>query len=538
MRLPGGNQNIGVQSLGREQLDDGSGRAKAGLAAVVVEEVDQYQERKTRHQLSLSDAALVTKDSDFSKKYDGQEQIRVSDLPKVMQKEYASENTVPAFEVRAALYEREMGEFLNEQAERIGNEHARAEWLIRQKGNLDSHVASRYVKRDQEQIAYNNKEAISAAEEAVDGGMYAVGISLIRNSDLDKVTQDEMVNGIEKQQESDVISDMVSVGDLEGLKQELQILNSKDYDGAFTSDERVTQKKKVRAEIKYLVDEDKAIVIGNKSDAHVQKLMADPDMTAGEQNAFIDGIKDDEVKVETRKRMKSARIERKRIEDKDKRDKSENYLEDFWKNPTAEKLAAAPDMASRIAAGNFLNQHASGKPPETDVLVYQDVRAKILARDSSVILAHYKDKLSESRFTELVRLQQTAPDDPTFTSAQSLGADINDVISSTGIPVKTSGKKSEKQIRMTDYLQRGIEAEELATGKKLAPTARKDLLRSMSVEYTTKFENDWFSHDYDFNDIVENIPEPRLRYIESRLRANGISVNPEEIHEYNKANPE
>jgi hypothetical protein len=538
MRLPGGNQNIGVQSLGREQLDDGSGRAKAGLAAVVVEEVDQYQERKTRHQLSLSDAALVAKDSDFSKKYDGQEQIRVSDLPKVMQKEYASEDRVPAFEVRAALYEREMGEFLNEQAERIGNEHARAEWLIRQKENLDSHVAKRYVKRDQEQIAYNNKEAIAAAEEAVDGGLYAVGISLVRNSDLDNVTQDEMVNKFEKQEESDVISDMVSVGDLEGLKLMNQMLSSNDYDGAFDANERMTAMKAIRAEIKYLVDEDKAIIIGNKSDAHVQKLMADPDMTAGEQNAFIDGIKDDEVKVETRKRMKSARIERKRIEDKDKRDKSENYLEDFWKNPTAEKLAAAPDMASRIAAGNFLNQHASGKPPETDVLVYQDVRAKILARDSSVILAHYKDKLSESRFTELVRLQQTAPDDPTFTSAQSLGADINDVISSAGIPVKTSGKKSEKQIRMTDYLQRGIEAEELATGKKLAPTARKDLLRSMSVEYTTKFENDWFSHDYDFNDIVENIPEPRLRYIESRLRANGISVNPEEIHEYNKANPE
>jgi hypothetical protein len=390
------------------------------------------------------------------------------------------------------------------------------------------------VKRDQEQIAYNNKEAISAAEEAVDGGMYAVGISLVRNSDLDQVTQDEMVNKFEKQEESDVISDMVSVGDLEGLKLMNQMISSNDYDGAFDANERMTAKKAIRAEIKHLVDEDKAIVIGNKSDAHVQKLMADPDMTAGEQNAFIDGIKDDEVRVETRKRMKSARIERKRTEDKDKLDKSENYLEDFWKNPTAEKLAAAPDMASRIAAGNFLNQHASGKPPETDVLVYQDVRAKILARDSSVILAHYKDKLSESRFTELVRLQQLPPDTPEFTYAQGLGADIKDVVANSGIYINPAGKKSKSQIRMSDYLQRGVEAEELSLNRKLRPSERTELLKSMAITYKAKINDDWLSDNHEFKDIVEGWPEGRVREIQSKLQAAGLDSNPEELYFYHK----
>ena len=180
MKLPGGNQNLGVQSLGRENLDDGTGAAKARLAGVVVDEVSRYQARKTKHQISMQNANLVIAESDFSSKNDALTYYEYKDLSPEMQGRFSGTEPVPAYELRSELYEAKMRKDIETGAAEITDTRASEVWTATQLANLSRQVSARNLERDKEQTTFQNSQGMAKVTELASGGKHDAAIVVLK----------------------------------------------------------------------------------------------------------------------------------------------------------------------------------------------------------------------------------------------------------------------------------------------------------------------------------------------------------------------
>jgi hypothetical protein len=527
MKLPSGGQNLGVQSLGRES-GDSTARGKLELVNAVVGQVDAYQERKSRHQTALADARIATWDSDFRRKYDGLDHIEVADLPKAMQKEYASETRVPAFEVRARLYEEGLQEAMNDASETISDERVRGEWYIGKQAAASSKVAERYIQRDEQQIDFYKKEAISAADEAVDEGHYAVARHLIQSSELDSVEKKDRIRLIDGAEEQSMVNDTLRTGSIDDVRELHQLYASKKYDGAFDSAQALQAKNALKTRLEFLTDAEKKAEIGNKAEEFVKKAMADNTISASERQAIIDGIKDDDVRQEARRRFTAAKAAEKRAEAEELKEKQDAYLESFRDFPDPERFAAAPDIQSENEARRYYNQIVSGKKKVTDLNVYQDLRQKILdGKDVNLSLS--MSKLTDTDYKELVRLQQA--DDDEMKSAQSLNAEINSVMIEMGMNLKSGTKITEEQNRIYYLINSELQIEAALRDKPLTWQERQAVYDRLQMEFV-KEKDLWFDEEFGLEDVVKDIPTARIREIQAALRAGGYEVNAANIKAY------
>lgn len=523
MRLPVGNQNLGVQSLGRESGETAA-RGKIEMANAITGQIDAYQERKTRHQTALADARIATAEADVRRKYDGLDHIEVADLPKSLQKEYASETRVPAFEVRARLYEEEMGAALNDAAELIGNKNARSEWQLGKRSVISSKVAERYIERDQQQIDFYKKEAVAAAKEAVDDGHYEVARHLIQESELDSVEREEALKNIGIAQEQSLVDDTLRTGTIEDVQELHQVYASKKYDGEFDSNQALQAKQKLKTRLEFLKNERDKREIGEKAEGFVNKALADEEMSATEQLAIIDGIKDDEVRQEARRRYQARKAAIKAAELEEKTNKQNSYLESYRENPT-DDFSGAPDLASEQEARRHLNLVTTGQKKETDLKLYQKLRQDILD-GKKVNLELHMSQFTDTDYKELVRLTQADSDQ--MKSAQSLDGEIKSVMTEMGVSVQSTAKASEEQTRIYYLINSELQYEAAAKGGELNFEERQKVYDRIQLRYV-KESSWWFPSEEGIEDVVQDIPLPELRAIQAGLRARSVPVTAETI---------
>jgi hypothetical protein len=259
--------------------------------------------------------------------------------------------------------------------------------------------------------------------------------------------------------------------------------------------------------------------------------MADPDMTATEQNEVVDGIKDQEVRVETRKRLSDARSEQKRIKAEEKKEKDTNDLNEF-RRTLDRTLYAGMSLEAEKEARAYYRTVVSGTPRSTNVIVYQQLRKLILeGRDVNLEL-NFSD-LDDTDYKDLARLQQLPPGDPDLTSAQGLAKDIENALIASDVPMGVGIKKTKIQIRLADMIQREVTAYELANGKMLNPAERKNVIKNMLIEHRTKGTSFFgFDQEVEMDDVIKDIPEGTLRVIEAELRDLNAPINTKSIYEW------
>jgi len=529
MKLTGA-QSGSVQSLGRES-GVSSSTGKANLALAIADEVDVYQQRKAKHQSSLSDAALVTWDSDFKKKYDGQERINVADLPKAMQNEYATETDVPAFEVRATLYEQQLGEFLATQSETISNKRTRDEWLLNKKSVGSQHIAQRYVNRDNEQREYYNKEAVQAATEAADNDQYPTAIALINNSDLDGVEKKKLVHGIEKQQESNLVDDMILSKDIEGLKKMSAMLSSSDYDGPFKDEaERLTLKNKIKSNIATFRNEFEKYEVWGKAQGKVHTIV-NSGKTRTEQLADARAIKNEQTAKETVRQLKLRHAEEDAADAKELKTKKEDWWEKMKATPSDELFSSAPDAATESAGRTWLAQRLKEGAIKTDLKAYHEVNSKIL-NGQFVELMDYQGKLSDSDFKKMSdRLNN--PESALTRSGMSVDREIKNRLFDMGISADAYTKnsaKGEAARAMYEVLNTEFALATEARGQTLTVRERTELFDRVTMATNKEKDSDYKLFTVAGDDIaLKDIPEGELQELVEALRMSGRQVTAENI---------
>lgn len=525
MKLPVGGQRVAVQSLGRERAASTAGAV--ALADSVAGVVDDYQERKAKHQVSLADARLATWDSDFRKRYDGLDQIQISDLPKHLQKEYASESAVPAFEVRARLYEEELQAALNETADTISNKSVRDEWHMGKQVAAQSRIASRYEERNRQQVDYYNKEALAAADEAVREGHYPIAIHMIESSSLDKVAKDEAKLKVNQAQEQNLVDETLRAGTTDEVRQLHQLYASKDYDGPFDPAMALQAKRALSARLGHLTEVERKQEVGIKAEGAVRQALADPDMPASEQNAMIDAIKDDDIRQEARTRIKARRAEAKRVSELEKAQSESSFLERFRANPDISMIAEAPTYEAEKEARSFYSNHASGKASVTDWTHYRKLRRDVLD-GKNVNLDLHHSKLGNTELKELIKLQQAGPDSPMSKAALTVDQDIDARLQEMGYATNeitkgsTRGKRASSMYRVFDT-ELAIAQEQ--KGEELSARERRELFDQVQIQTSANPEAVFEFMGIKFGDedlSLDDIPEDEIPKIIIELRKMGV----------------
>lgn len=521
MKLPGQN-NMPVQSLGRERAPSIAG--EMSLVSAVTDQVDQYQQRKAQHQQALADAAMATWDGDFKKKYDGVDAIEVDSLPRHLQKDYAGKTSVPAFEVRARLYEEESSQRLNEIAETIDGKFIREQWLLSKQEALAGHIAARHEASTKEQVAYYEKESIAAAQEALDDQNYSVAMHLINSSTLDGVEKKERITEIERRRELDLVNDTVREGSIEELR-ELHQLYASDYDGPLDSSQALTAKRALEGRLSHLVEVERKLEIGRKAEDYVNKALADPTLPAGVQNELIDGIKDDAVKQEARKRIKARREELKRVAEEEQAAAESDFLEQFRKQPWALDPAAAPTLAAEKEARQYREQWASGKSATTDWKHYRSLRQKVI-NGESVNLDLHLTRLADTEFKELVNLQQAGPGSTLAKAAMTVDQDIDSRLREMGFYPENmnnntaSGKRAAAMYRV---FETELSIAEEQKGSDLTARERRELFDQIQIMEATREPSSILGFEFGGGQVtIDDIPDSEMPDIIEAVRAAGL----------------
>lgn len=532
MRFTGGVQGGGVQSLGREELNSGVNESKANLALTIAGEVDVYQERKTKHEVSMLNASLVTFDSDLKKKYEGQERIKVESLPKNMQKLHASKDEVPKHEVYAELYEQEIYRFMDENSASIGDSNVREAWLVDKKATASTHIAQLYVDQDNQAREYFNKESLAAAGEAVDAGNYSAALALVNDSDIDKVDRDAAILGIEKRRESDMVDDMILAKDSEGLKQMSVMLSSSKYDGPFKNEaERLTLKNKITSAMDTIRAEFEKHEVYGKAQKHTHEIV-NTDLNRTDQLAKARRIKDDAVAQETVRQVKQRHAEQDAAEAKELQDKKEEWWDGMKSDPSAERFSTAPDAATESAGRQWLAQRTKQGAITTDLAAYHKISTMIQS-GRPVDLMDYQGKLSETdfkRFSDRIN----NPDSALSRSALTVDRDIKNRMFTLGIDSSEYGKQSDKgkaARAMFEVYNTELWMATEQKGSVLSTKERTELFDQIELTNIKEPDNEWFGVFTDEGEDIslDDIPQEELEKLIEAARITGRSITAKNI---------
>ncbi len=527
MRFTGGGQGGGVQSLGREELNNGVNESKAGLALTIAGEVDVYQERKTKHEVSMLNASLVTFDSDLKKKYEGQERIKVDSLPKTMQKKHASKDEVPKHEVYAELYDQEIHRFMEENSASIGDSNVRDAWLVDKKATASTHIAQLYVDRDNQAREYFNKESLAAASEAVDDGNYPVALALIADADIDKVDKDALSLGVNKRQETDIIDDMIIAKDSEGLKKMSAMLSSSKYDGPFKNEaERLTLRDKITSARNTIRAEFEKHEVYGKAQKHTHEIV-NTDLNRTDQLAKARGIKDDAVAQETVKQVKQRHAEQDAAEAKQLKDKKEEWWDGMKSDPSAERFSTAPDAATESEGRRWLAQRTKEGALTTDLATYHKVNTMIQS-GKHVELMDYQARLSESDFKKFSdRINN--PESALNRSALSVDREIKNRLFDMGLAAEDYGKSSNKgkaARAMYEVFDTELWMATEQKGSALTVKERTELFDQIALTKIKEPDEDWYLFTDTGEDItLADIPDGEIDEIIQALRQGGRDIS-------------
>lgn len=534
MKLSTGGQNLGVQSLGRETASQSHG-ALGNLAGGVVQEINEYEERRNRHEMSVANAALATGEAEIRRGIDSKDEIAFDDLPDDIKPRYRGRTSVPAFEVSTEIYTGRVKKLLDSQ--KFSSRRVQEEWSLSKGSVLAQNEVERAMAQTEKQKDYYNKDAIRLSEEEAGKGNFAAGRALIEDSELSQLEKDGILRGIDKAQEVSVINEAFRVDGPESyntLKELSSIYGSADYKGALSQTEALQQKTKIDTELARVERINREEQVGSAAEEVAQYAVANFD-SIKEQEEYISAIKNDEVRKEARSRAKTFRdIEKANREDKERREDDE-FMSNFDALLDAGDYGGAqafiPNSSSRVRTNalamlrNAINQ----KPAVTDPELFNKLQLDI-AQGNTVALQNFAASVSE---LDMGRLEELQGDIEGQNKQQYSRAAIEDKLNANGY---FEGKiAADKQAfgKMVYALDDALSRAAKDKGQSLNDAESKSVIDAMMVDIVTE-KNSLFSDSTEnFAEWVadEGVTSEGISEAISSLQKEGIPVTNQNIFE-------
>lgn len=542
MKLTGGNQNIGVQSLGREQLNDGVAEAKSRAAFGVADQIDAYQAREAKHQSSMADSGLINADSTFERENDGVEYYDWEDeklenyRPELTQYEGKQ---VPAYEVRAKMYEKSMNDSIETLGAGISNDRLREEWIMNKKGLAGMKTAERMIKRDQEQITSFNNEVRQTAKNHLDTGGYEAAWRVIETSELSKAEKDEARVEIDKRRETDMVADTLRMANgpfASPVEQEIALANLReqytlyatDYDGSLSKEVALNQKNRLGAEISRLEKSQKAAAVENQSEVFAQKAMSD-DMTSQDRSALFASIKDPDVRKRSRALYTNLRSFKDAEEVRVDKEKSDAFLDSIQKNNQSLDwiVRNAPSDAARNKGEKLFNQLMKGEEIVTSDADWLEARSGALKGNFDP--SDWIGKLSSADTRKLsnLALDYGANSDQS-SRAQTTNTNIKSRIGAMGYKIESDNttKTSKRGNAMYRVFTTELAIAQKMKGGDLTFEEEQKLFDSIETKVYTKSGGSFWGYDFEDEEIsLDDVPKGEIEDLVKTLKRLNQPVN-------------
>ena len=173
---------------------------------------------------------------------------------------------IPAYEVKAQIYQQEMTKNINAGAERISNKQERTKWLEEKQALVEVNTAKLLGQAEQEQREYNALKLNSDIEQAIDTNQFDVAMALtgdIKNNDARVAAR----KGIKTAKELTTYDTLALTKDdpesWPQLEQSIETLRDPEQQSMLTTEQRVAEASKL----------ERALVQGKQDYAIAQKSM-------------------------------------------------------------------------------------------------------------------------------------------------------------------------------------------------------------------------------------------------------------------------
>lgn len=533
MKFPNIQYGRGAPSLGR--VGNSSVRAKLATGealGAVAQEVDRYQERRTKHELAMADASIIEWETKFQRDHDARDTYDADELPTSMRR---GDGSVPAFEVRADLYSQEFESNLADIGSKITDRKARDAWLMNKRTIGEQKKAERYVRRETEQRDYYNKETMSVIGRHLDNNGYGLATTLVDELDIPEFERAELRHDIEIRQTDDTINRMIAQGDVDGLKGMRQVLKSKDYDGAYKDEAKLKAVvQEIDRNIESFTEKERLADLSDKATIEANKLFYSGS-SHSEQLVKARLISNAELREATVKELKVRHVEEVAKEKRTKEAESTAYWSQLVNNPSMDLLPFAPDAKHRTEALKYIEAMNKGVPIETDQAKYYELT--IMAADNpdkfrDVDLNKYRSRLSDTDFQEMAKKQAAVKKEggAALKGSSTETQELKEFLAGMGLEHRHLSKSNDagKKARAVAHLVRDelVVAERLKGGE-LSYEERQSIYDRLSMRFVR--ETGWFDGVSDVDEDISEIPREELEAITAALRLKGWEVTGENI---------
>ena len=537
MKLANVNYNNRVQSLGRQNVYAPIQTAGAINSALNSTRgvIEQVRTDMLEAQSDEASASLVEWNADFQSENDGIEYYDGTDSRldglSVTRTETVNgievPRKVPAYEVRTELYESGVKKRIDELSQNIQSDKVAKGWAQGQMNTANDATAQRRVDDVKSLKAYTKDKNIEVGKRLVDGNHYAAAIEHGRNTIKDPVERAQFVEGVQRQQEVDIVNTAIGNDDMAGMVALRTELQPKNYRGVLQEDELVALRKQLSSSINSLKTkndgEDMAAWAANRTD----EVMA---MGMGYReglDAIQTGSGTQKAKDNAKKRYRQRWTDAQNGLDMD---------EFMARRETAFQIAAGdyaitPDTQDDVAAS--VNKYlAQGSIPEHNPRRYyallNEARVdpqKFKNRDLNAYI-HEVDKAS---FKQLQTAQQDLHEgkDLKHTKIMTDAGQGSAFARSMGVDDMSSDKADVLKQKFQD----AVIIQEQSLGREMTSAELQQLQRDLGKELVTDIN--WWPIDR--TEDIGDVPAEEIPGLSKQLRDNGLKITgPNLIWLYNQ----
>ncbi len=239
--------------------------------------IDKIEQERTNEELRQLNLSMMKSQAQLDLAYDKPSysageipegvDVRLTDTQVVNGVEQSvARQDIPAYEVKAQIYQQEMTKNINAGAERISNKQERAKWLEEKQALVEVNTAKLLGQAEQEQREYNALKLASDIEQAIDTNQFDVALALtgdIKNNDARVKTR----KGIKTAKELTAYDTLALTKDdpesWPQLEQSIETLRDPEQQSMLTTEQRVAEASKL----------ERALVQGKQDYAIAQKSM-------------------------------------------------------------------------------------------------------------------------------------------------------------------------------------------------------------------------------------------------------------------------
>ncbi len=237
--------------------------------------IDKIEQERTNEELRQLNLSMMQSQADLDLAYDKPSydaseipegiDVRLTDTEVINGVEQSSPRAdIPAYEVKAKIYQQEMTKNINAGAERITNKRERAKWLEEKQALVEVNTAKLLGQAEQEQREYNALKLSSDIESAVDANQFDVAMALtgdIKNNDARVAARKGIKTAKELTSYDSLILAKDDPASWVAMEESIATLRDSEQQSMLTTEQRVSEANKL----------ERALVQGKQDFAIAQK---------------------------------------------------------------------------------------------------------------------------------------------------------------------------------------------------------------------------------------------------------------------------